>query len=682
LVVDNCEHLIAPVADLVAHLLAHTTDLRIVATSREPLHVRGETVYHLPTLPVPDPDDDWETLTHTDSVRLFAERPEAAHPGFRVTHDNGDAVPSICRHLDGIPLAVELAAATTRMFTPEQIGEWLDDRFRLLTGGSRDDLDHHHTLEATIDWSYQLLSPEQQMLFARLAVFAGSFTLDAAEQVCADDSLTPIDVLGSVVHLADSSLLEIEPSENGVRYDMLETIRAYATARFDEQPEDTRNEVDTRHFEYCLSLAEEAIEGPISADSPPPWLATLDAAAPDYRQALKWAVDTGHDEHAIDLAGALGFYLWFRKRMAEAIRIFRSVAIRSTEADLSSRIRAMRWAALFLSRGRIEGSSGNEGLELSRESVELARETGDPDLLAAALYHLGSIDPDLQESFGYLFEGLRLAEASGNLWLAAFIRHIIALGHRDDGSIEEAKNLFQRNLDVANRLSDDRLATWTLGFLGSIACTREGDFDRAVLLLEDALARGRGVNDLGAVGNALLFLGQATYYLGDLKRSRAYFTECDDVDRRLYGTDDEYAWSWLGLIAYDEHDLQEARWRLKVALEGYRRLDSPNTWDTHMLRRTLWTLALVLAEGNQPEESATLIGASESASHTPARRLADGTLYPPWFEVGNEESKHLRICDALESTLSTGTFDEVRQQGAAMTLDEATDYALNLLEDA
>jgi predicted ATPase len=310
LVVDNCEHLIEPVADLVAHLLAHTTDVRVVATSREPLHVRGEAVYHLPTLPVPDEDDNWETLNHTDSVRLFSERAEAARPGFRVTHDNGQAVASICRHLDGIPLAVELASSATRMLTPDQIDQRLIDRFKLLTGGTRDDLDHHRTLEATIDWSYQLLAPEQQVVFARLAVFAGLFNLDAVEATCADDDIPATSVFDHVVQLADRSLLETEESGSGVRYRMLETIRAYAGRLLGQAGEEQW--VRGRHIAYYADLAEVAypkLWGPDEAE----WTKLLDDDYGNLRQALSWMATTGDIQRGLRMAGAL-YRFWARSR--------------------------------------------------------------------------------------------------------------------------------------------------------------------------------------------------------------------------------------------------------------------------------------------------------------------------------------------------------------------------------
>jgi predicted ATPase len=673
LVVDNCEHLIGPVADLVAHLLSHTDGVRVVATSREPLHIRGEAIYHLPTLPVPEGDDDWATLLRIDSVRLFAERADAAHPGFRVTHTNAPAVASICTHLDGIPLAVELAAAATRLMSLDQIDQRLGDRFRLLTGGARDDLDHHHTLEAAIDWSYQLLTPGQQALFVRLAVFAGVFIIEAVEVVCADETVSTADVLGVVVQLADRSLLEIEETDSGVRYRMLETIRTFASAQLRALPDPIQEQLHERHCEHFLSLAEEAQPGLVSADTPPPWLAVLDEAAPDLRRALAWATESGHDQHSVDLGGALGWYWHLRGQWAEAVHWYQKIPLHNTDVTVRSRIRALRQAANHL------GGAGHgvhapdlaEARDLAEESLHLAHQTGDPELIAESLQTLGMIylDTGDHRAVPSLEEGIAAAHAAGNPWRAASIRNLLAHHYWAIGSIGTARGLFEENLPVYGRLGDDRSKGATLGFLGSIAYQLEGDFDKACRLCQESLAIGRKLDDPIVIGNALEFLGQATYLKGDLETARAIHLEEANLMWRILGEDDFIAQAALGIVSYAQGDYRSARTHFRAALS----LCKPPpemVWNVYWQRRALWGVGRVLTREDAPLPAAVLLAAVEAATHVPQ----------PWIDQRQEPADYRQCVDLIESTLPPDALQKAQQQGAAMTLDQATDYALDLLD--
>ncbi|HET8680139.1 MAG TPA: NB-ARC domain-containing protein, partial [bacterium] len=240
LILDNCEHVLSASADLSAQLLRLCPSVRILATTRETLAVPGEVTYRVPSLTLPEPQQTSspETVNQYTAVRLFVERAMLVHPAFQVTTSNVRAIAEVCRRLDGIPLAIELAAARVKVLSVEQIAARLEDRFRLLTGGTRTGLPHHQTLRAAMDWSYDLLPEGERALFRRLAVFAGSFSLEAAERVCADDGIAEAAVLDLLTHLVDKSLVLTEDSAAGeVRYQQLETVRQYALNRLVESGE-------------------------------------------------------------------------------------------------------------------------------------------------------------------------------------------------------------------------------------------------------------------------------------------------------------------------------------------------------------------------------------------------------------------------------------------------------------
>ena len=286
LIVDNCEHVIEAAADTIAALLRSCPRLRILATSQTRLGVPGEASWPVPPLTVPEPElADPQAAAEAESVRLFCDRAALARPGFGLTGENVAAVGEICRQLDGIPLAIELAAARVSALTVAQLAARLGNRFRLLTGGSRAALPRHRTLEAAIEWSHDLLSETEQVCFRRMAVFAGGCTIDAVETVCPDDAL-PLDVVfETVTALIDRSLLTTEERSGSMRYGMLESIHQYALGRLAAAGEDSA--LHRRHMAWLLDFAGQAdLAGPDQAA----WLDLLDADRDNFRAGLEWSL--------------------------------------------------------------------------------------------------------------------------------------------------------------------------------------------------------------------------------------------------------------------------------------------------------------------------------------------------------------------------------------------------------
>jgi predicted ATPase/class 3 adenylate cyclase len=305
LILDNCEHLVDACARMVDRLLHAAPKLRILASSREALGIAGEVSYRVPSLGLPDIKQlpPLDSLSQYEAVRLFIDRARAAQPSFHVTNENAPAVAQICYRLDGIPLALELAAAKVRALSVDQIAKRLDDRFRLLTGGNRTALERHQTLRATLDWSYNLLPAPEQILFRRLSTFVNGWTLEAAESVCSDELIPREDVFDVLEQLVNKSLVLAQEWKDETRYSMLETMRQYAGEKLIESGESEK--LHDRHLNYYLELAETA-EPHLIRPEQIIWLDRLEADHDNLRQSLEWALGKESAEPALRLSAALG----------------------------------------------------------------------------------------------------------------------------------------------------------------------------------------------------------------------------------------------------------------------------------------------------------------------------------------------------------------------------------------
>jgi predicted ATPase/DNA-binding SARP family transcriptional activator len=341
LVLDNCEHLVEAAAATVDRLLGACPGVRVLATSREPLRITGESLWPVEPLAMPPEDAPASEVSCYPSVRLFADRATAARPSFAIDERTVAPVVRICRALDGMPLAIELAAARLRSMTAEQLATRLDDRFRLLTGGSRTALPRHQTLRAVVDWSWELLDEAERALLRRLAVFAGGATVEAAEQVCASDGVTAADVFDLLTALADKSLLVVAGGQPAPRYRMLETIRAYGLERLAEAGEQDR--VRRAHLEHFLAMAEQA-EPHLRREEQVYWLARLTEDLDNLHAALRSAIASGDALGATRLVNAMGFYWWLSGRRAEGTELATEVLAMPAEGCRPRCVRARTWS--------------------------------------------------------------------------------------------------------------------------------------------------------------------------------------------------------------------------------------------------------------------------------------------------------------------------------------------------
>lgn len=503
LVLDNCEHLLDSSARLAEELLRACPGLRVLATSQEPLRVPGEAVWRIPPLAVPGDEGRGARAGDFESVQLFAARAALVKPGF-VLDDHGAATAAqICRRLDGIPLAIELAAARTEMMSLTDILERLEDRFRLLTGGMRTALPRHQTLRAALDWGHLLLEDPQRRLFRRLSVFVGSFEAAAAESVCSGPDLNADEVLGHLLRLADKSFVWPEPSPAGsTRYRVLETVRQYGAERLLESGEADR--VRSRHADHFIALAEEIDRLQQHSPAETAWLARLEADHDNVRAALEWC--RAHDAGRwLRLATAMGWFWVTRGHLAEG-REWLEGALAMTSLDPGLRARGLLWAArLAFWQGDYEAA-----LVACGQSLGLYRELGDDREAGWPLNLMGST---------YMYQG-RFAEAQSVLEevLAGRPSHevrleaMMALGelHLQQGRLAEARRLLEESRAAAAgpigrvRVAPAELLLGIVGFF-------EGDLVRARTHLGASLEVFREMKNLYALAAVLeLCAGLAT----------------------------------------------------------------------------------------------------------------------------------------------------------------------------
>jgi len=511
IILDNCEHLVQVCAEIVDKLLQNVKGIRILATSREALNIPGEVIWIIPSLSFPTPGSRVviEEIDHYESIKLFTDRAALGKPGFTVNAQNVSAVAQICSRIEGIPLAIELAATRIRHLGPETILERLREQFNILSSSDRIAPERQQTLKATIDWSYNLLSYQEQLLFNRLAVFTGDFSLDAAEEVCKDTKLPEKDILSLLSQLVDKSLIIANRQEDeSVRYRFLEPIHQYSLQNLINSKEEQffrRN-----HLEYYLKMAEKAYEEQF--DGMASWITKLNKEHDNLRSALDWADDHSPNDYRW-LSGTLG---WFWNTNG-----FYSLGNNYLTWSLEKlRDRTKVTARLLLGLGNnISYSSGyRKGNELLNESLDIFREIGDKEEQAIVLYNLSMIGYGLEnEDLGlnYSEEGVKLAEVAGNKALAIQCSLMVCQGLVCTIQIDRAKKLAEQLLEISKEQNHTFGMIIPFHFLGDCAIL-SGNFLEAERTYGQNLSRCFQVGFLlGAVvemqGTAMSVAGQSRY---------------------------------------------------------------------------------------------------------------------------------------------------------------------------
>ncbi|MET9777812.1 BTAD domain-containing putative transcriptional regulator [Streptomyces sp. NPDC006367] len=561
LVLDNCEHVIDEAADLVELLLRTAPGLTVLTTSQEPLALAGETLWAVPP------------LSARGAAALFAARAAATAPGFALGPSNADAVDAVCRRLDGIPLALELAATRVRALGVHRLLERLDDRFRLLSVGRRGAPARQQTLRAMIDWSWELLSEPERTVLRRLAVHADGCTPEAAEQVCAGDGTDAEEVLNLLVRLVDRSLVVAAEDAEGLRYRLLESVAAYCAERLREAGE--TDAVRRRHRAYYTELAGQAASG-LRGPAQGEWLARLDTENANLRAALDGALEEGGTDDALRLVDALCWYWILRGRLGEARRSV-TAAFDLPGGGPALRARVGAWQAGV----RILSGDGTDRAARIASALDACERAGDPMTTAWARWFLGHAlcgTGNIPESEALTLAALDGFRAAGELWGEAAALADRSVQRLIRGELAGAETDARRSAELFDKAGDACARLWSVYPLASVA-EIHGDYDRAARLLRDGLETAEEFGLSTQAADLLSGLGRTALLVGDSSAAREYHERSRRLAAELgFRAGEINAELGLGLGARREGLLDEAETRMRTVLQWHRQvgLDGAN----------------------------------------------------------------------------------------------------------
>jgi predicted ATPase/DNA-binding SARP family transcriptional activator len=696
LVLDNCEHVIESSARLADVVLAGCPGVRVLATSREPLGVVGEMLWQIPSLRLPPATVTLEDALDYASIRLFVDRATAVQPGFQLDERHLPAVAEVCRRLDGMPLAIELAAARLRSLSVEQVAERLGDRFGLLTGGSRVALPRHQTLRAVVDWSWDLLDAGERILLPRLAVFAGGATIESAERVCAGPDLEPAAVLDLLAGLVDKSLLEAQPAGGGMRYRMLETVRAYGQERLLQAGE--ADAVRSRHAEFFCELAERA-EPMLRGAEQLRWLDRLAAEHDNLLAALRWAVDAGEGSLALRLVVALQSYWNLRGTRTEG-RTWLPLVL-DMAAEVPPEIMGVARAhevGIWMERGDMRRAQAAR--DQARALFDASEKLPHHMLVLVEVWTalIAGFPQEAEEALDRWRQDPRL-----NRWTQALVDWMTGQLEMLKMSRDTARRSFERAAAGFRGVGDRWGLAQVLTAQAELAEAR-GDYPRAEAALQEALELARLLGSRMDEPMILIRLGTVRGEAGDLEASRASFEQGMRLAREVGANEILASGSYYqALLARHRGQLEEAHSMLDLAtrvpvepgavlpfrsmieialgyvheLEGdlpaavaahrraiaqLLRIPIVPTWIGVMLSAPALGLAAVAVRTGQAERAAVLVGASIARRYP----VLVGPLERPDIE---------RVEGAVERAI--GDPDRCRElieRGKAMTQDELLAY--------
>jgi predicted ATPase/class 3 adenylate cyclase len=704
LILDNCEHLIEASANLAETLLSSAPELKIMASSREALGIKGEMSWHVPSMSLPDAKAlvSLEELSQCESIRLFIERALLAQPRFRLTKDNAPHVAQICCRLDGIPLAIELAAARVKALSTEQIAARLDDRFHLLTGGSRTALPRQQTLRAMIDWSYNLLSEREKRLLRRMAVFVGGWTLEAAEQVCVEEGIGPVeggdlDILDLLTHLVDKSLVIMDETPKNVRYRMLETTRQYAREML-MMSEETRM-FRNRHLDYYLRYAELA-QSELRGRQQLVWLSLLDLEHDNLRAALEWSLET-RPELGLRITAALyefwdtrGYIAEARKWLDETLSKTKhlepaparvdalfgaaALAVRQSELDTAKKLLDQELAlarALNYRRGIAKGLTARGLLveifenELEQaeaghsEALAIYRETGDKLSIGQALGPLAACALkryDFERAESLYSESLALfREVQNEREIAGALENLaeVALQRCNYAA---ACSFVEESLSLYRELEDKHGIATALRALG-IAIHNQGNLAQARSACEESASIFREIGDRSCLILTLSALARQIHHQGNLQQALDLIREArmllDEVGKEVAATS---VFDVYGRIALAQGNSSEAQRQFQDGLVFQR-----DNKDVHFIPSLLEGFACEIAISSQSQDAIRLFGAANvirKKYNLPMMQLE----YPEYEQV----------ISRLRAEVDDASFQTLWDEGFAMPVEEAIRFAL------
>jgi predicted ATPase/class 3 adenylate cyclase len=704
ILLDNCEHLVDACAQMADRILRAASHVRILTSSREALGIAGEVTYRVPSLGLPDVEHlpPVESLSQYEAVKLFIDRAVSAVPKFTVTNDNAPFVAQVCHRLDGIPLAIELAAAKVRVLSVEQISRRLDDRFRLLTGGSRTALERHQTLRAAIDWGYNLLPSSEQVLFRRLSIFTGGWSLEAVEFVCSEGLIDRGDVLDLLEHLINKSIVTVDENKHEIRYRFLETMRQYAYEKLVESGEsETLRE---KHLEYFLYLAESASPHLIGAEQLN-WLARLDVDYENMRTALNWALGRPPAESALRLAGALGFYWNMRDYLLEGVKWMDQALSRDWQktslAEKAARAKVLyckaaiaheideyevmgtsaqsalalceevedawgrAYARISIGKYLIRTGNAKSAVALMEQGLDEFRKLADPWGRAFAMYHLvralriARVQVDYIRNRQLLLDAIRTA---GDRYLLADALVIeYGLGFMKRGEWQQAEAAFLEADALLAEIGSSR-RNLNRYYLAQLYFLR-GDPERAKLEADAALEYCQRVGEKNTNAFIRMFLGMVAEMQGALSDAlqdqQAYLDLMKEIGSPRY-----IAWGYAltGRLHALLHHLDAARNDFRTGIETLRQCGQ----DMGDVSYFFVQIGGVFIQSS-PLVAVRLISFTQSLS----TNQKDPIFYQPYYDC---------FLAAAKTSLSEIEFNSAWDSGSKLSTDAAISLAMNMLD--
>ncbi len=659
LVLDNCEHLVTACAQLAGELLRTCSNLRILATSREALNIQGEIAWRVPSLSLPARREipSLQRLAQFEAVRLFVERAAAAKPTFALTPENAAPVAAVVQHLDGIPLAIELAAARVPALSVDQIAARLDDRFRLLTRGSRASLPRQQTLRAALDWSYQLLTERERRVLRRLSVFAGGWTLEAAETVCRADEIEQLDVLDLLTQLVFKSLVVTDEQNGDIRYRFLETVRQYGLEKLEESGE--TEAIRKRHRDWYLGLAERA-EPELQGVRQAAWFDHLEAEHDNFRAALECSQTPGEARAGMRLAKALIRFWAVRGFVGEGGERLASILTRPEAAEPTALRAQVLWGAGWLDFRQGHYQSARALLE---ESLVIQRALKDRSGIGQVLNALGLVarrQGDYSAAHALHEESLTIAREMGDKLGISHALNNLGLITREEGNYAAALTFHEQSLAIRRELGDKINISQSLMNLGLVA-TAQKEYTLARRFYEESLALSRELGDRLGIAYVLNNLGDVAYHEWDDAAARALYDESLKIKRELQDKMGiAYTLNRLGRLVLRQGDVAAARTLYVESLALRQEL-----WDRPGIAECFEGFAELAGAQGQPHRAARLIGAAEGLRETV------GAPLPPSVRADYDSN-----IAAVRGSLGEAALAEAWAEGRTMTLEKAIDYAL------
>ncbi|MBL0106310.1 MAG: tetratricopeptide repeat protein [Ignavibacteria bacterium] len=593
LIIDNCEHLIDACAALAEKLLQYSPKLKIIATSRESLRCDGEITHKVLSLDHPDLMKKVTPiqLVQYEAVRLFIERALAVNPNFRVTNDNAPALAQICYQLDGIPLAIELAAVRIKVLPLEKICEKLEDRFKLLTGGKRTALPRQQTLKALIDWSFDLLSENEKNLWKRLSVFSGGWTFDAAEEICRDDKIDNevIDILSS---LTEKSIINY--NEENERFGMLQTIRQYGEDKIRETNE--YNKFSDKHLKFYLELTvslNKKIRG-IKTES---FLKSLENEIGNVERSLKWSIENQDIENGLRLTAAMAMFWQIRGYTSEAIYWIEAVLHNNTESKNSSYSNVICHLGNF---ARLKGEV-DKARKLIEESLQIRKEIGDKAGISNSLIRLGVLEYDqgrYEQSADLYEQGLIILRELGDKSGIAVILNNLGNVYSNQGDYSRAYDLYEESLSTRRESGDKLGIAICLNNLGIINY-EQGEYKKATEILQESLQLRQQMGSKDGTAITLLNLGNVAYNQGEYGNATKLFNESLNISLEIGNkgciSDSLYN---LGKVFLEQKDFEQASKLFLESLEISREIKAKS-----QIASSLYGLGRIAFGKNEYEEA-------------------------------------------------------------------------------